>query len=385
MVSCHVWHSDAVWYLIMVWIAHCALPRCFLSWSDLKDDVWDINSFDCHILYITRCYIHAPVDGVVYNQETFQSCDLLEQFGDWFVLEELTQCILANWIWRSRPVQRRSLNSFSCWLMFNNLCHFWWLWLFFWGCWIPCSSFANRSFKIIRFAGNQQPNDKTKQSQYTRKDLNDQDLDEQTRIWSVCQSSTATVDTNTDTADHVTCANSQASPKYCVSSVKVASSIQFVFRYKGQLGCKDDWHDHSIDCNDLTKDDGDKILRPYLRCFYTTTQYRSSCDEDSPNTELVLTVWIENSIPCCSNDWKAYAKSDSKICPCIWRYCFEELTNLLLSASELLLKETCSHWIALLHHWTAYLIHISFTLSQATMILVQSPTTPNAVNPPPAA
>ena len=104
----------------------------------------------------------------------------------------------------------------------------------------------------------------------------------QRRVRSVGQRSAGAVDSNTDTADQVAHADKRAAPEKGVSGVVVAPRVCGVTANLSQLGGEDDAHDDSVDGDDLAENNRDQVLGADSWRLDTTTEDRSSCNEDSP-------------------------------------------------------------------------------------------------------
>lgn len=152
------------------------------------------------------------------------------------------------------------------------------------------------SLEVVCAAAKQQANNETEQTKDGREDLNDQDLDEKRRVRSISQSSAGTVDANTDTANQVAHADQHSAPEQCVTGVVVAAGICCVAADLSQFGGEDNAHDDTVNSNDLTEDNGDQVLGADARRLHTTTEDRSSSDEDSP---------------CSANDGETDTKADA--------------------------------------------------------------------------
>jgi len=104
----------------------------------------------------------------------------------------------------------------------------------------------------------------------------------QRRVRRVGQGSAGTVDTNTDTANQIAHADESAAPEKGVSSVVVASRVCSVAANLSQLGREHDAHDDAVDGNHLAENNRDQVLGADSWRLDTTTEDRSSCNEDSP-------------------------------------------------------------------------------------------------------
>ena len=110
------------------------------------------------------------------------------------------------------------------------------------------------SLKFQSLTADQQSNDKAEETQYTRENFDDQHLDEHTRVSSICQSSTAPVDSNADTTDEVAHSDRQSRPEQCIPRVVIRASVQLLFRDKLNLRGENDRHDDSVDSDDFAED-----------------------------------------------------------------------------------------------------------------------------------
>lgn len=104
----------------------------------------------------------------------------------------------------------------------------------------------------------------------------------QRRVRSVGQGSAGTVDANTDTADQVAHADQHSAPEQRIAGVVVAAGVCSVAADLSQFGGENDAHDDTIDGDNLTEDDRNQVLGADAWRFYTTTEDRSSGNEDSP-------------------------------------------------------------------------------------------------------
>jgi hypothetical protein len=155
-------------------------------------------------------------------------------------------------------------------------------------------------FEVVGATAQQQSNDQSEQTKDRREDLNNQNLDEtvnalepilgfvsisrnlQRRVRSVGQRSAGAVDSDTDTADQVAHADKRAAPEKSISGVVVASRVCGVTANLSQLGGEDDAHDDSVDGDDLAENNRDQVLGADSWRLDTTTEDRSSGNEDSP-------------------------------------------------------------------------------------------------------
>lgn len=173
---------------------------------------------------------------------------------------------------------------------------------------------------------------------YPRKDL-------QRRVRSVGQRSTGAVDTNTDTADQVAHADKRAAPEKGVSGVVVASRVGGVTANLSQLGGEDDAHDDSVDGDDLAENNRDQVLGADSWRLDTTTEDRSSGNEDSP--VFLVSAFVPSCsrfrsflscrwfVPCGSNNGQADTEADACGGPGVGRYRFDERADLCAVLSDI--------------------------------------------------
>ena len=93
----------------------------------------------------------------------------------------------------------------------------------------------------------------------------------QARISSIGKRSTATVDTNRDTADQVASADQQTGPEQGETSVVVAARSCGVRADRGHLCRKDNGHDDAVNGDDFAENDGDQVLCSDSGSLDTTT------------------------------------------------------------------------------------------------------------------
>jgi uncharacterized protein YcfJ len=104
----------------------------------------------------------------------------------------------------------------------------------------------------------------------------------QRRISSIGQGSAGTVDANTDTTDQVAHADQHSTPEQRISGVVVAARVGGIAADLSQFGGENDAHDDTVNGDNLTEDNGDQVLGADAWRFHTTTEDRSSSNEDSP-------------------------------------------------------------------------------------------------------
>jgi len=104
----------------------------------------------------------------------------------------------------------------------------------------------------------------------------------QRRVCSVGQRSTGAVDTNTDAANQVAHAHKRAAPEQGISGIVVASRPRSITANLSQFGREDDAHDDTVDGDNLAENNRDQVLGADSWRLDTTTEDRSSSNEDSP-------------------------------------------------------------------------------------------------------
>lgn len=67
--------------------------------------------------------------------------------------------------------------------------------------------------KVFGLSSDEQTDDETEETQNTAKDLDDQDLDEETRVSGICQCCSRTGNSDRDTTEQVTETDSETSPE----------------------------------------------------------------------------------------------------------------------------------------------------------------------------
>lgn len=109
----------------------------------------------------------------------------------------------------------------------------------------------------------------------------------QARISGISKGSTATIDTNRDTADQIASADQKTRPEQGETSVVVAARSCGIRADRGHLCRKDNGHDDTIDSDDFAENDGDQVLCSDSGSLDTTTEDRGTGNEDTPG-EFVL-------------------------------------------------------------------------------------------------
>lgn len=160
----------------------------------------------------------------------------------------------------------------------------------------------------------------------------------QRRVRSVGQRSAGAVDSNTDTADQVAHADKRAAPEKGVSGVVVAPRVCGVTANLSQLGGEDDAHDDSVDGDDLAENNRDQVLGADSWRLDTTTEDRSSGNEDSP--VFLVSAFVPSCsrfrsflscrwfVPCGSNNGQADTEADACGGPGVGRNSLDERANL---------------------------------------------------------
>lgn len=136
--------------------------------------------------------------------------------------------------------------------------------------------------EICCLAGDEQADNETEETQNRAEDLDDQDLDEERRVRSVSQSSTAAVNAHRNTTDQVADTHSQARPEQSEAGVICLGVVQLLALDAIQLGGEDDGHDDAVDGDDLAEDDGDEVLGSDTGGANTAADDRGSSYEDAP-------------------------------------------------------------------------------------------------------
>ena len=104
----------------------------------------------------------------------------------------------------------------------------------------------------------------------------------QARISSISERSTATVDTNRNTADQVASADQQTRPEQGKSSVVVAARSCGIRANRGHLRREDDGHDNTVNGDDFAENDGDQVLCSDSGSLDTSSENRGAGNEDTP-------------------------------------------------------------------------------------------------------
>jgi hypothetical protein len=104
----------------------------------------------------------------------------------------------------------------------------------------------------------------------------------QARVSSIGKRSTATVDTNRDTADQVASADQKTRPEQGKTSVVVAARSCGIRANRGHLCREDDGHDDTVNGDDLAENDGNQVLCSDSGSLDTTTKDRGTGNEDTP-------------------------------------------------------------------------------------------------------
>lgn len=115
------------------------------------------------------------------------------------------------------------------------------------------------SLELVGASGHDQTNDQAEEAQNTAEYFDDQDLDEELRISSICYGGIATCDTHCNTAAQIAHAYRQSSPKQHVPSEVVAGSPESIgctrFEVARDLGREHNRHDNAIDRHHFAEDD----------------------------------------------------------------------------------------------------------------------------------
>lgn len=122
-----------------------------------------------------------------------------------------------------------------------------------------CAVLCCASLELVGASGHDQTNDQAEEAQNTAEYFDDQDLDEELRISSICYGGIATCDTHCNTAAQIAHAYRQSSPKQHVPSEVVAGSPESIgctrFEVARDLGREHNRHDNAIDRHHFAEDD----------------------------------------------------------------------------------------------------------------------------------
>lgn len=105
-------------------------------------------------------------------------------------------------------------------------------------------------------------------------------------ISSISECSTASVDTDGNTAHQVTHADSQTCPEQRKTRVVSLGVVQLSALDASQLRREDDGHDDTVDGHDFAKDDGDQVLGSDAGSADTTADNGGAGDKDTPDISL---------------------------------------------------------------------------------------------------
>lgn len=166
--------------------------------------------------------------------------------------------------------------------------------------------------EVLSLCSHEQTHNQPKEPQNGAKDLDNEDLDKQGRVSSIGDCCGSTSDTNSNSTDHVTEANGQASPEQGVARVQVGRGIQRVSGCGCEFGGEHDGGDQSVDGDNFTEDDADQVLGGDTWGTDTSADDGGTGDKDSPG---------------CANDGEADARGDSQVGPQVGRRCLEELAK----------------------------------------------------------
>jgi len=171
---------------------------------------------------------------------------------------------------------------------------------------------VDRLGEVSSRTGEQETDDKTKESEDGTENLDNKNLDEQARISSVSKRSTATVDTNRNTADQVASADQKTRPEQGETSVVVAARSCSIRTDRGHLCRKDNGHDDTVDGDDFAEDNRDQVLCSDSGSLDTTTEDRGTGNEDTP---------------CSSDDRETDTEGDTGASPCVRRDAEKEVSD----------------------------------------------------------
>jgi len=104
----------------------------------------------------------------------------------------------------------------------------------------------------------------------------------QCRVGSIGQSSTTSVDTNSDAAKQVAHSDGDARPKERKARVITVRRVDVFALNRIQLRREHNRHDNTVDSNDFAEDDGDQILGSDSRCLDAAAEDGRAGNEDAP-------------------------------------------------------------------------------------------------------
>lgn len=200
----------------------------------------------------------------------------------------------------------------------------------------------------------EEADDKAKKSENGAENLNDEDLNEsatqsvsqphprntpaypgllQSRVRSISQGRTATIDAYRDTANQVAHAHGNARPEQRIASIVVARGKQVLGVGDGiELRGEDDSHDDAIDGDDFAEDNGDQILGSYPgRLDAAADNGHARCEDAPVSVSLRFQVMpgsIWRNAPRGADDGETDAQADADAGPCVWRDGFKEGADL---------------------------------------------------------
>lgn len=149
-----------------------------------------------------------------------------------------------------------------------------------------CAVLCCASLELVGASGHDQTNDQAEEAQNTAEYFDDQDLDEELRISSICYGGIATCDTHCNTAAQIAHAYRQSSPKQHVPSEVVAGSPESIgctrFEVARDLGREHNRHDNAIDRHHFAEDDRNEVLCGDAWGSHTSTQDARTGDKDAP-------------------------------------------------------------------------------------------------------
>lgn len=162
--------------------------------------------------------------------------------------------------------------------------------------------------------------DQTKETQNTAKDLDHEDLDKELRVRSIRDRGVGAGNAHRHTAHQVAEADGEAAPEERVARhvvLRRPQAIVSVFQTSRDLGREDDRHNHTVDRDDLAKDNANQVLGRDARHAHTRTQDRGTRNEYTPSR---------------TDDTQADAERNAHVRPHIGADAFQESADIKLVA-----------------------------------------------------
>lgn len=108
----------------------------------------------------------------------------------------------------------------------------------------------------------------------------------QCRVSSICKRSTASVDADSNTANQVAHADSQACPEQRETRIVGLGIVQLSALDTGEFGGEDDGHDDAVDGDDFAENNGDQVLGSDAWGADTTADDGGTGNENTPGILL---------------------------------------------------------------------------------------------------